>query len=459
MHSEAPRRTPIRIGISACLLGQQVRYDGGHKRDAFLADVLSRQVEFIPVCPEVEMGLGTPREPMRLERRDGSVRMITITTRIDHTPRLQAWAASRLDDLAAFDLSGYIFKADSPSCGPDGVKVFDDDSRVESTGRGLFAAALRERFPGLPVEDERRLADPAVRDDFMRRVIAYHRRSLASVRTVSILRVGSEGPSRTSDPVAVEEPLEIRLHDRPFAVVMRTPGADRELAAGFLLSEGIISGAQELGAVEHCRHPDRTEAHNVVNVFLLGEARERLDEILSARRIVATNTSCGMCGRVTMDAIKTRVPPISTRSTIAATTIPALIDALRREQSVFDETGGIHGAALLTMEGQLVCAAEDVGRHNAVDKVIGRLLLEERLPLPGHALAVSGRTSFEIVQKAWLAGIEILCAVSAPSSLAVEIAHEAGITLIGFARPSGFNVYSHPDRLAWPASDTPDTSM
>jgi FdhD protein len=272
-------------------------------------------------------------------------------------------------------------------------------------------------------------------------------RAFDPTRALNVVRVSECGAGEARDAVAVEEPLEIRLHDRPFAVVMRTPGADRELAAGFLLAEGIISSAQELGAVEHCRHPDRSEAHNVVNVFLMGQARARLDEMLSARRHVAANTSCGMCGRVTIDAIRTRAQPIDTRSEIRDETVPALVSALRGQQSVFDETGGIHGAALFTVDGHLVCAAEDVGRHNAVDKVIGRMLLDERLPLPGHGLVVSGRTSFEIVQKAWLAGIEILCAVSAPSSLAVEVAREAGITLIGFARPAGFNIYSHPDRV------------
>jgi FdhD protein len=272
-------------------------------------------------------------------------------------------------------------------------------------------------------------------------------RAFDPVRALRVVRVGERGSSEARDVVAVEEPLEVRLHDRPFAVVMRTPGADRELAAGFLLSEGIISSAQALGAVEHCRHPDRTDAHNVVNVFLMGEARERLDETLSARRNVASNTSCGVCGRVTIDALTTRAQPIDVRSTIAVETVPAIVSQLRGQQSVFDETGGIHGAALFTIDGHLVGAAEDVGRHNAVDKVVGRMLLDERLPLSGHVLVVSGRTSFEIVQKAWLAGIEILCAVSAPSSLAVELAEEAGITLIGFAREAGFNIYSHPDRV------------
>ena len=272
-------------------------------------------------------------------------------------------------------------------------------------------------------------------------------RAFEPARALSVVRVGANGSGVGRDVVAVEEPLEIRLHDRPFAVVMRTPGADRELAAGFLLAEGIVSSAEELGAVEHCRHPDRSESHNVVNVFLMGDAREGLDATLSARRNVAANTSCGMCGRVTIDAVKTRAQPIEPRSEISADIVPALVSALRQQQSVFDETGGIHGAALFTTGGDLICAAEDVGRHNAVDKVVGRMLFEERLPLTGHVLVVSGRTSFEIVQKAWLAGIEVLCAVSAPSSLAVEVAEEAGITLIGFARSAGVNIYSHPLRI------------
>lgn len=272
-------------------------------------------------------------------------------------------------------------------------------------------------------------------------------RAFEPTRALGVVRMASGAANEGRDIVAVEEPLEVRLHDRPFAVVMRTPGADRDLAAGFLLAEGVIASAAELGAVEHCRHPDHTEAHNVVNVFLLGAARERLDEMLANRRNVAANTSCGMCGRVTIDAVRTRAEPIQVRSSISPPIVPTLVSALRTQQSVFDETGGIHGAALFTVDGHLVCAAEDIGRHNAVDKVVGRMVLDERLPLPGHVLVVSGRTSFEIVQKAWLAGIEILCAVSAPSSLAVEVADEAGITLIGFARSAGFNIYSHPDRV------------
>lgn len=271
---------------------------------------------------------------------------------------------------------------------------------------------------------------------------------LAQAQEVGVVRVSRGGTVRETDVVAVEEPLEVRLHDRPFAVIMRTPGADRALAAGFLIAEGVIASAQELGAVEHCRHPDHPEVHNVVNVFLVGPARDRLDERLAARRHVAANAACGMCGRVTIESLETRLPalPLSTR--VDRTFVQGLPDRLREQQQVFDRTGGLHAAALFTVSGDLAATAEDVGRHNAVDKVVGAMLFEDRVPLPGHVLVVSGRTSFEIVQKAWIAGIELVCAVSAPSSLAIDAAIAAGITLIGFAREQGFNIYSHPGRIA-----------
>ena len=268
-----------------------------------------------------------------------------------------------------------------------------------------------------------------------------------AARRVSVVRVGAGQASERVDTVAVEEPLEIRLHDRPFIVVMRTPGADRQLAAGFLLSEGIVREAAELGAVESCRHPDHPDAHNVVNVFLLGRARDRVEETLAERRNVLSNSSCGICGRVTIESLTTRASRLPVTCHIESAVIAVLPDLLRARQAVFETTGGLHGAALFTPEGTLVADAEDVGRHNAVDKVIGSMLLDERLPLDGMGLVVSGRTSFEIVQKAWLAGIEIICAVSAPSSLAVDLAEEAGITLIGFARETGFNIYSHRQRI------------
>jgi len=272
-------------------------------------------------------------------------------------------------------------------------------------------------------------------------------RSLDPVRQVGVVRVTPEDATPDMDAAAVEEPLEIRLHDRPFVVTMRTPGLDRELAAGFLFAEGIILDGAELGAVEHCRHPEHPDVHNVVNVFLLGEARARLETTLAGRRNVLANSSCGICGRVTIDSLKIRAQPLAATCVVDRAVLLDLPQALRRHQALFDQTGGLHGAALFTAAGELIATAEDVGRHNAVDKVIGSLLIEERLPLTGHGLVVSGRTSFEIVQKAWLAGLEVICAVSAPTSLAVQLAQEAGITLLGFARGRGFNVYSHPDRV------------
>jgi FdhD protein len=270
-------------------------------------------------------------------------------------------------------------------------------------------------------------------------------------RAVSVTRVGrpgrgTDGP--TDDLAAVEEPLEVRLHGRPFVVIMRTPGEDRALAAGFLLSEGVVRTAADIGAVEHCRHPDHPDGHNVVDVYLLGELRSALDGILADRRKVLTNSSCGLCGRLTIDSLKTRAAALPVSWTMAARVAAGLPNRLRDHQRVFDGTGGLHAAALFTPEGVCDTSAEDVGRHNAVDKVIGQQLLDDRVPIAAHALAVSGRASFELVQKAWLAGIGLLCAVSAPSSLAIELADEGGITLLGFARDGGFNVYTHPARIS-----------
>jgi FdhD protein len=274
-----------------------------------------------------------------------------------------------------------------------------------------------------------------------------HRPRLEPYRRVRVTRAGrgQEGPGE--DLAAAEEPLEIRLHGRSFVVLMRTPGLDRELAAGFLLSEAVIRGADDLGAVEHCRHPDHAEAHNVVDVFLLGRAADGLEAVLSGRRNITTSSSCGVCGRRTIESLRQEAEPIGDPARIDAGLFASLPSRLRARQALFDETGGLHGAALFTLDGELLVAAEDVGRHNAVDKVIGSQLLAERLPLEGRALAVSGRASFEIVQKAWMARIPIICAVSAPTSLAVELAEEAGITLGGFVRDGGYNLYSHPHRI------------
>jgi FdhD protein len=275
------------------------------------------------------------------------------------------------------------------------------------------------------------------------------RDSRSAFERVSVTRVGRVGAGHGEDFAATEEPLEVRLHGRPFAVIMRTPGADRELAAGFLLAESVISSHDDLGAVEHCRHPDHPEGHNVVDVFLLGDAAANLQEHLEQRRNILTSSSCGMCGRVTIDSLRLRAAPLALGSfRISAQMAAELPVTLRKQQSVFDETGGLHAAGLFNSDGQCEAAAEDVGRHNAVDKVIGKMVFEERIPLRDLALVVSGRTSFEIVQKAWLAGVSIICAVSAPSSLAITLAHEAGITLLGFVRDGGFNMYTHPQRIA-----------
>ena len=268
-----------------------------------------------------------------------------------------------------------------------------------------------------------------------------------SFRGVDITRVSNAERISEVDRAATEEPLEIRLHDRPFAVVMRTPGADSELAAGFLLSERVLRSSDDLGTIAHCTDPGAQHPENVVNVTLTDTAASGLDRMFEARRNVTTNASCGMCGRLTIESLRVDGPPISSNWTISSAKIVAIPDRLREAQVVFDQTGGLHAAGLFTREGQLDGFAEDVGRHNAVDKVVGRLLMQDRLPLSDHLLFVSGRTSFEIVQKAFLAGIPIVAAVSAPSSLAIELAKECGVTLIGFLRGPSFNIYACPARI------------
>jgi FdhD protein len=267
-------------------------------------------------------------------------------------------------------------------------------------------------------------------------------------RRVPLARLAGGRTQRCDDDVAVEEPLEVRLHGRPFATIMRTPGADRDLAAGFLLSEGVVTSADDLGAVEHCRHPDYPHHHNVVDVYLAGSARATVEARLAARRNIVATSSCGLCGRVTIESLRTRLSAVPRGQAWPAVLVGSLPEALSGRQPLFARTGGLHGAGLFTREGECLAAAEDVGRHNAVDKVAGRLLLEDRLPVRDGALVVSGRVSFEIVLKAWAAGAGVLCAVSAPSSLAIDTAEAAGITLVAFTRGSSFNVYTHRERLA-----------
>ena len=271
--------------------------------------------------------------------------------------------------------------------------------------------------------------------------------ALKPVRPVDVLRVGPDGRQHVPDLAAAEEPLEIRLHGESFAVVMRTPGEDKALAAGFLFSERVIRSPSDIGAVEHCRHPDHADAHNVVDVFLCGDAVERGRERLARRRRVAATSSCGFCGRASIDDLGVDLQPLESAAEISPGLVASLPARLRDTQAAFGDTGGLHGAVLLSTAGAVVGAAEDVGRHNAVDKIVGRLLLDER-QTGGGILMVSGRVSFEIVQKAWLAGVPVLAAVSAPTSLAIELAEAAGITLLGFVRDPGFNVYTHQARIA-----------
>jgi FdhD protein len=275
-------------------------------------------------------------------------------------------------------------------------------------------------------------------------------------RWVEVVRVRGGSRATDADRAATEEPLEIRLHGRPFAVIMRTPGADRELAAGFLLSERVIRGADDVGVVEHCidrQGPaedgplERLRAENVVNVTLANASAEALDRMIADRRQVSTNSSCGLCGRRTIESLVTEAEPIRSTWTVPASTLTVMPQRLRARQAVFDETGGLHAAGLFTHDGELVDIAEDVGRHNAVDKIVGRMLIRESLPLSNHVLCVSGRTSFEIVQKAVFAGIPVVVAVSAPSTLAIDLARECHVTLAGFMRGETFNIYAHPQRI------------
>jgi FdhD protein len=267
-------------------------------------------------------------------------------------------------------------------------------------------------------------------------------------RRVDVVRVRGGARSDDRDRTAIEEPLEVRLHDRPFAVIMRTPGADRELAAGFLLAEGVLKSAEDLGTIEYCTDPSAEHPENIVNARLTLQAPGAIDALLAERRNVTTNSSCGLCGRLTIESLRSNRPPLASSWTIPVSTLLELPDRLRKAQAVFEETGGLHAAGLFARDGRLETIAEDVGRHNAVDKIVGRMLMAERLPLSDHLLLVSGRTSYEIVQKAFIAGVPLVAAVSAPSSLAVDLAEDSGITLVGFLRGQNFNVYAHAERIA-----------
>jgi FdhD protein len=263
-----------------------------------------------------------------------------------------------------------------------------------------------------------------------------------AVRPVAIVRVGGRTPVNTNDISAAEEPLEIRLDGRAFILTMRTPGADADLAAGFLLSERIVQQPADISDVR-----SSASNGNVLTVSLAGDAKRRAAAAMKTRRHVTATSACGVCGRRSIDDLMRHASVV--RSTVRASdkTIAALPAALRARQRAFDQTGGLHAAALFDAAGTLIRSAEDVGRHNAVDKVLGAELFAGSLPLSRRILFVSGRTSFEIVQKAVMAGVPIVAAVSAPSSLAIDLARAANVTLLGFVRGSAFNIYAHPERI------------
>lgn len=263
----------------------------------------------------------------------------------------------------------------------------------------------------------------------------------------SVMRRKADGAYEcVTDEVAIEEPLEIRIGQDPLAVTMRTPGNDEELAAGFLLSEGIVRTRGDLREISRCILP--ASLGNVLNITLAATAKFNPT---AAHRFGTISTSCGLCGKTSIEFIRQQFPLIdSTKQLrIEAAKLLELPERLRQAQGNFARTGGIHAAAIFDLDGNLIVLREDIGRHNAVDKAIGRAFLDELLPLKQHILVVSGRSSLEIVQKALAAGIPIIAAVSAPSSLAVNFARESGQTLIGFLRPPTFNVYSHIERVAF----------
>jgi FdhD protein len=272
-----------------------------------------------------------------------------------------------------------------------------------------------------------------------------------NARSAGVRIVAAEGGTRreTHDDVATEEPLELRLsaggHTRTLAVTMRTPGNDIELAAGFALGEGIVRSRREIAEVAYCLDPtlEPEQRYNVVTIDLVCE---HLPDTHAFERHFTMSSACGVCGRAELQALRDRVEPIDDGARIAQSLLFSLPQRMREAQPVFARTGGLHAAALFALDGELLAVREDVGRHNALDKLIGWALLNDRVPLGHTVLAVSGRTSYEIVQKAVVARIPIVASVSAPSSLAVDLALEFDLTLAGFVRDGRANLYAGAQR-------------
>ncbi|HEV3234881.1 MAG TPA: formate dehydrogenase accessory sulfurtransferase FdhD [Candidatus Dormibacteraeota bacterium] len=267
---------------------------------------------------------------------------------------------------------------------------------------------------------------------------------------VSVIADGQSAPPR-SDSVATEEPMETRIllggKRHTVAVTMRTPGADFDLAVGFLYGEGVIGSRDQVRRISYCvdEDVDADQRYNIINVELAGDAEPDLHVL---ERHFYTSSACGVCGKASLEAIQVRgCPAPSAGPVVDPEMLYGLPDKLRQKQGLFEATGGLHAAALFSASGELVAVSEDVGRHNAVDKLVGRALMEGRLPLADHIVLVSGRSSFEILQKCVAAGVPMVCSVSAPSSLAVDVAREFGVTLVGFLRGRRLNVYAGEERV------------
>ena len=254
-------------------------------------------------------------------------------------------------------------------------------------------------------------------------------------------RLGA-APERRADTLAREEPLEIRVRGRAVAVTMRTPGHDGELAAGFLLTEGIIHKSADVVEIAPCLQSETPE--NTLNVFLAPSVEVDFERLT---RHVFASSSCGLCGKASIESVHQHFAPIESSLKSSPEILATLPERMRAAQAAFERTGGLHAAAIFDACGELVVLREDVGRHNAVDKILGYGLLNNLLPFGSHILLVSGRASFEIMQKALAGRIPVICAISAPSSLAVEFARDSGQTLVGFLRGETMNIYSHPERI------------
>ncbi|HZR16372.1 MAG TPA: formate dehydrogenase accessory sulfurtransferase FdhD [Verrucomicrobiae bacterium] len=265
----------------------------------------------------------------------------------------------------------------------------------------------------------------------------------AVVSTELVRYSQKEKGTRRTDRLAAEEPLELRVRGRGIAVTMRTPGNDEELAAGFLLSEGIIRKRSDIVAMRPCFQSDAPE--NTLNIFLAPGVKVNFKHLT---RHVFASSSCGLCGKASIEAVRQQFPEIVSGLKVRVGVLEQITHSMRQAQVTFNATGGLHAAAAFEADGRLLVLREDIGRHNAVDKVIGHGLLQGKLPFASHLLLVSGRASFEIMQKALAARIPIVCSVSAPSSLAVEFARDSGQSLIGFLRERSLNVYAGTERIS-----------